>query len=184
MSETSNQSARPVTSPEANRCATTMEPPRQSANKLISAYVKAWAEMDVVRRDAENPHFGSNYATLEATMRVVKPVFARHGLALMQIPSEIDAAGNLVITGVLAHESGESITFRTMVPVGRDLTPQKMGSATTYGLRYQLQAVAGVAPADDDGEAASALPKPAAKPQAAKPAGASRPRPPFQGQKP
>jgi hypothetical protein len=148
-------------SPPSPAPVTAAEVQTRPPNKLIAAYVRAWSEMATVRRDAENQHFGSDYATLEATIKVVKPVFEKHGLALMQIPSEIDAAGNLVITGVLMHESGESLTFRTLVPVGRDMTAQKMGSATTYGRRYQLQAVAGIAPADDDGEAASApLPKP------------------------
>ena len=46
---------------------------------------------------------------------------------------------------------------------------QAMGSCITYGRRYALAAIAGVAPEDDDGEAAS---RPsAAKPATVKPAG-------------
>ncbi len=123
---------------------------------LAPAYVKAWAEIGaVVKKDANNPHYGNDYASLESVVKLAKPVFAKHDLALLQTPGEIDGNGNLTMMGLLMHSSGESISFKTIVPLGGKLTAQAMGSATAYGRRYQWYAVAGVAQSDDDGEAAS-----------------------------
>jgi hypothetical protein len=53
----------------------------------------------------------------------------------------------------LVHSSGQWMQDRvsTMLPTG---DPQAVGSAVTYLRRYALQSVAGIAPEDDDGEAA------------------------------
>ena len=63
------------------------------------------------------------------------------------------------------HESGEWISGRLRVTPVKD-DPQGLGSAITYGRRYGLAAIVGVAPEDDDGNAASQpAPKSATKPQ-------------------
>lgn len=122
---------------------------------LAAAYVKAWGEVGTgVKKDANNPHFNNDYATLEAVLEAGKQIFANNGLALLQAPGLI-TDGNIEVTGMLIHKSGEFVTFRTMVPLGGKLTAQAGGSATTYGRRYQALAVFGLAPTDDDGEAAS-----------------------------
>jgi hypothetical protein len=41
----------------------------------------------------------------------------------------------------------------------RDASPQAVGSAITYGRRYGLASMVGVAPDDDDGEAAQPSPR-------------------------
>lgn len=131
--------------------------------KLLAAHGAAWHELSTVTKDASNPHLKVKYATLAATLEVVRPVFARHGLSLMQIPGEI-INGNLRILGVLIHAaSGESFTFSTDVPLGESPTPQKMGSATTYGCRYQLRAICGLTAADDDDDGERFEKRPAPK---------------------
>jgi hypothetical protein len=52
------------------------------------------------------------------------------------------------------HSSGEWVKSDTLTVQAKDAGPQAAGSCTTYLRRYQLAAMAGVAPADDDGEAA------------------------------
>lgn len=132
---------------------------------LAAAYVKAWGEIGTgVVKDRENPHFGSEYATLHATLEAGKAVFAANGLALIQSPGAI-VDGNVEISGVLMHSSGELLPLRTVVPLGGKLTAQSVGSAITYGRRYQALAVFGLAPVDDDGNEASA---PAPAPRRAK----------------
>lgn len=137
--------------------------------ELAAAYVAAWGELPVgVQKDAENPHFGNEYATLEAHLKLIKPVFARHGLAIMQTPGTI-TDGNMALTTILLHKSGQSIAVTSQVPLGGKLTAQSMGSGATYGSRYVLRGIGGLAATDDDGEAASAAPEPArAKTKAAK----------------
>lgn len=63
------------------------------------------------------------------------------------------------IETTLLHTSGEFMCDVLWVPCGKN-DAQGLGSAITYGRRYALMAVAGVAPVDDDGNAAVASHKP------------------------
>lgn len=128
---------------------------------LAAAYVKASGELQNVLKDRTNPHFGSDYATLGALIDTVKPVFAKHDLALLQAPGEIEGE-KINLHGLLMHGSGETVSFKMQIPLGQKVNPQTAGSAITYARRYQLAAVAGVTQVDDDGEQASAPPAKAA----------------------
>lgn len=142
--------------------------------KLAKAYVAAWRDVGVgVLKDATNPHLGNEYATLEAHLNQIKPIFARHGLAILQSPGPV-VDGKLTIETMLIHESGQHVMITTHVPLVADkhgnVTAQIMGSATTYGCRYVLRGLGGLAATDDDGNVAStapAAPKRAAKVEAA-----------------
>lgn len=60
----------------------------------------------------------------------------------------------LVVSTIIMHTSGEWISGElAMNPVKAD--PQGIGSAVTYARRYGLSAFVGIAPEDDDGNAAS-----------------------------
>lgn len=120
---------------------------------LAKAFVAAYAEIDNVTKNAANPHFGSNYADLGAVLDTIRPIFAKHRLALLQAPGKMDG-DKLSLIGLLIHESGQSISFEMQVPMGK-ATAQAAGSAITYMRRYQASAVAGIAQVDDDGNAAS-----------------------------
>lgn len=135
------------------------ERPTGHADKLAAAYVKAWGAVRHVVKDANNPHFGSDYATLEATMNAIRGPFADNGLALMQAPGSMNEAGDRIrVKWWLFHESGQLIADVTELPIGNKSTAQAAGSAITYARRYQAMALAGIAPKDDDGNEASAPP--------------------------
>ena len=70
---------------------------------------------------------------------------------MVQLPGK-DEAGYYVET-VLTLASGEFIASKLHIVPTKD-DPQGLGSAITYARRYGLAAVAGIAPDDDDGEAA------------------------------
>ena len=133
--------------------------------KLAAAYCAAWAELDVVVKNTANPHTKSDYADLAAVLRTIKPVFSRHGLALFQAPGRLNAEGDRVsLPGVLFHTSGQLMQVETEMPcrpparkgeAAAAATASSVGSAITYGRRYQAQAVGGIAPVDDDGNEAS-----------------------------
>jgi hypothetical protein len=128
---------------------------------LHAAFVKAYAEVQNVAKNANNPHFGSDYATLDAVIDTVKPVFAKHGLAVYQAPGRISLVGDALVVSVvssLMHESGEAISIETQVPLGGKATAQAAGGAITYARRYALAAIAGIAQVDDDGNSASSGP--------------------------
>jgi hypothetical protein len=121
--------------------------------ELAKAMCKAQAALAPVLKDKTNPAFRSKYADLGAVLEAILPAFNANGLSLIQAPSN---DGTLVgVTTFVMHESGEWFeTTLRMRPVKPD--PQGVGSAITYARRYAALAVAGAAPEDDDGNAASA----------------------------
>ena len=131
---------------------------------LFQALAAAQAEMGPALKDSVNPAFKSRYADLASVMAACIPALSAHGIAVLQPPCEID--GQRYVKTILAHESGE--TSECLVPLivsKNDM--QGYGSAVTYARRYGLMAMAGIAPDDDDGNAAvTAAPKAEAKPTA------------------
>jgi hypothetical protein len=75
------------------------------------------------------------------------------GIALIQRTSE-DSTGVTVET-VFVHESGEMMECGKLHVPATKQDAQGYGSALTYARRYSLMAAAGIAPEDDDGNAAS-----------------------------
>lgn len=120
---------------------------------LFSALAAAQAEMGPALKDATNPHFRSKYADLASVQAACLPALNAHGIAVMQPPVEID--GQRYVKTVLAHESGEREECLVPLIVAKN-DMQGYGSAVTYARRYGLMAMAGVAPDDDDGNAAVA----------------------------
>ena len=120
--------------------------------ELTKALVKAQKAVKGAAKSSLNPHFKSKYADLSEVMDACLPALNANGLAVLQ---PVKADGPLVtITTMLVHESGEWIAEDLAMKAVQD-TPQGVGSAITYGRRYGLSALVGVAPEDDDGNAAS-----------------------------
>jgi len=125
-----------------------------TANTLAQALLAAQKDMPAVDRDGTNPHFGSRFTTLDNLISKVRPVLNKHGLSLMQMPSQ-DERGNPVLITRLLHEGGESIEA-TMPLLTTKSDPQALGSALTYAKRYALAAALAIADQeDDDGNAGS-----------------------------
>lgn len=93
------------------------------------------------------------YATLADVHQVVLPLLAAAGLSWTCLPYVTGDRRELV--GLLTHAaSGEQVDTAWELP--RTSDPQAVGSAITYGRRYLLTAVVGVALDDDDDGAAAA----------------------------
>jgi len=118
---------------------------------LAAALSKAQATMTSAKKDSTNPHFKSRYADLASIWDACRESLTKNGLAVVQLPGK-DETGYYVET-VLTHASGEFIAEKLHIVPTKD-DPQGLGSAITYARRYGLAAVAGIAPDDDDGEAA------------------------------
>ena len=125
-----------------------------STRKHISAaLVKAQKAFGPALKTSQNPHFKSRYADLSACVEAVVEALNDNGIALTQRtePSE----RGVVVETVLIHESGEELSFgKLFVPCNKN-DAQGYGSAITYARRYHLQTALGIAPEDDDGNAAS-----------------------------
>lgn len=127
----------------------------ESLANIAKALIRAQSSMDEVFKDSTNPHFRSKYAALPACLNAVKPALLANGIALVQAPTSSLDASVVYVTTMFLHESGEWMRCRLgLQPQKED--PQGAGSAITYGRRYTLLAMCGVAPEDDDdGNAAS-----------------------------
>lgn len=123
--------------------------------KLIaSALVKAQKEFGPALKSSTNPHFKSKYADLAACVEAVIDGLNNNGIALIQGMHE--CADGVIVETVFVHESGEQFSAGKLhVPAAKQ-DPQGYGSALTYARRYSLMAACGIAPEDDDGNAAKA----------------------------
>jgi NAD-specific glutamate dehydrogenase len=115
------------------------------------ALAKAQGDIESAQKDSANPFFKSKYADLASVWDACRAPLAKNGLAVIQFPR---ADGNVVTVETrLVHSSGQWIEGE-LTAVAKDDGPQSIGSIVTYLRRYSLQSIVGVAPEDDDGNAA------------------------------
>lgn len=134
---------------------------------VYMALAAAQMEMDPVRKGAINPAFkgegkpkGTAYADLADVVDAVRGPLNRHGMAFFHQIIE----GNIMRTSLVHGESESRIDCDVPLLVDRQ-NMQGMKSATTYAKRIGLESVTGVAPEDDDGNAAAAAPAPKQEPR-------------------
>lgn len=120
---------------------------------LAAALAKAQGEMENAAKDKVNPHFRAKYADLGNIWDAIRAPLAKNGLSVVQLPFN-DETGNVRLTTLLMHASGEWIETTFYLPPTKQ-DAQGVGSALTYMKRYALTGM-GVAPEDDDGNAATA----------------------------
>ena len=131
----------------------------ENIDQLATALASAQSEMKNAKLNKINPHFKSKYADLAEIRDTVTPALSKHGIAVVNGTDATD--GGLHVVTRLIHKSGQWIESR--FPIAYD-KPQTMGSAITYGKRYNLAAVANIA-ADEDDDANAANDKPVEKPK-------------------
>jgi hypothetical protein len=121
-------------------------------SELIKALATALPEVEGATKDKANPHFRAKYADLGNVIEAIRPV-RKHGLWFRQAP--VEHAGGACIETFYVHSSGEQMSAGVcFVPASKN-DAQGFGSALTYCRRYGLLAAFGIAPEDDDGNAAS-----------------------------
>jgi hypothetical protein len=119
---------------------------------LFAALALAQSEVENATKGSVNPHFKSRYADLAEVLNTVRPVFAKHGIAIIQSTGFSD--GLVSVTTALVHKEGGYVTsVASCTPAKVDA--QGVGAATTYLRRYSLAAATGVAQEDDDGQSAA-----------------------------
>jgi hypothetical protein len=97
------------------------------------------------------------YAGLDDLLQAVRPVCARHGLAISQVVRRADDGRQELVTQ-LRHASGEVLesTWELAWKGG----PQDKGAELTYARRYTLEGLVGVAATDDDDAESVSHPEP------------------------
>ncbi|HEY6020454.1 MAG TPA: ERF family protein [Candidatus Paceibacterota bacterium] len=125
----------------------------ESIKELATAMSKAQAKIEGALRDSANPFFKSKYADLSSVVDAIKSPLGVNGLSYTQVMH--DAENAVAVETIIMHSSGEWISCgKLSVPVVK-ADAQGYGSALTYARRYSLSAAFGVAPEDDDGNAAA-----------------------------
>jgi hypothetical protein len=124
----------------------------ESINEIATALSKAQAVIAGAVKDKTNPHFKNDYADLSSVWDACRKPLTDHGLSVVQTAATDE--GKVGVTTILMHASGQWIQDTLLMRPTKD-DPQGVGSCITYARRYALAAMVGVAPADDDGNAAS-----------------------------
>lgn len=119
----------------------------EQLGELFAALAKAQGAMEHAAKDRTNPHFKSRYATLSSCLEACRKPLSDNGLAVTQPVTLKD--GWVVVHTLLGHASGQWLSNSLAMPVTKQ-DAQGVGSAITYGRRYGLCALVGVAPDDDD----------------------------------
>ena len=128
----------------------------ESIVNLAQALAKAQGAMSSAKKSAANPFFKSKYADLASVWDACREPLSMNGLSIIQnVENTLGAEPTVSVETILLHESGEWSSNVFVVPIVGAVTPQSIGSATTYARRYPLAATVGLSQADDDGNSAS-----------------------------
>ena len=126
----------------------------ESIENIAKAFVAFQGEVQNPKKTSTNPFFKSKYAPLEEILNTIKPTLAKHKLAVMQPATK--ANGEVKVSTVILHESGEWIKSAPLMLKTEKDTPQGAGSAITYARRYTLSSMLGIeSEGDDDANLAS-----------------------------
>jgi hypothetical protein len=125
-------------------------------DQIMPAWASCLRRVTTITKDqvADTGKYTYGYASLGAVLNAIKTTIADEGLVLSQ---NVTTEENLVyVSTTLYHvESAQWITWMPLgLKAGSD--PQATGSAITYGRRYALLTLFGIATEDDDGHAATA----------------------------
>ena len=122
------------------------------------ALCAAQAGMGKVTKGSTNPAFKSKYANLADVVSIVIPALSEQGIAMYHTMIR-DELGMIMQTVLFHGMSETSINCDVPLIINKN-DMQGMKSATTYAKRIGLESLTGIAPEDDDGNAAAkAAPK-------------------------
>ena len=90
------------------------------------------------------------YASLASGLEIVRKSLGQHEIATVQTTAIDQDSGQIRLTTLLAHASGEWISSDWPVcAISEIATPHRMGAALTYARRYALFTLVGIAGEDD-----------------------------------
>lgn len=128
---------------------------KQAFNEAMN---QAEQEMPTVIKDRQNSHTRSTYATLDAVLSTIKPVYSRHGFSMSFNESECSVPDSIKVSATVRHVGGHSEEFSAIVPldnagvkgVANKTGIQSKGSSLTYCRRYLTLMIWSIALADED----------------------------------
>ncbi len=136
-----------------------MQRSSESIGAIAAALAKAQAELTNPEKSltatirSPFPNGGERtfrYASLANGLEIVRKSLGQHEIATMQTTAIDQASGQVRLTTLLAHASGEWVSSDWPVcAVSEMAAPHRMGAALTYARRYALFALVGIAGEDD-----------------------------------
>lgn len=122
-------------------------------HSFYAKLIKAQGEMPAALKNRVNPFAKAKYADLQAVLEAIKPTLVKNGLGFNQMTKTHIENGNLFadIETIVFDESNELSSGVLSIPVGSGNQAQAIGSAISYGRRYQALAFFGISSDDDDG---------------------------------
>ncbi len=144
----------------------------ESIKNIAAALCEVQSEIRGYKEDSNNPFYDSKYGDLTSVWAAIRKPLAANGLSIVQtiehcepmqaLPEMKNKKGEVLpppgdpvtIETILMHKSGEWISGKLEIRADRP-GPQAIGIAITYGRRYSLAAIVGIAPEDDDAEGAT-----------------------------
>ena len=121
----------------------------ESIIELGKALAKFHSLVGKIKKDAKNPFFKSNYASLSHILEEISQPLQDSGLVITQFPN---ASG---MTTILIHaETGQYLQATYEMPVAKANDPQALGSAISYTRRYAVSSILSLNIDDDDAEGA------------------------------
>jgi cell fate (sporulation/competence/biofilm development) regulator YlbF (YheA/YmcA/DUF963 family) len=122
--------------------------------KYFAAFAELQTDLPVVARKGTG-HGTVRFARFEDIMEAIRPKLTQHGFSVSFRTEQPD--GKLSVTCILAHEDGHSESTTMTLPhdtSGGKNAVQAWGSSASYGKRYTLITLLGIATdEDDDGRA-------------------------------
>lgn len=120
---------------------------------IYMALAAAQSDMTGVKKGSVNPAFKSKYADLADVVAAVSPALNAQGIAFFHVATSVE--GERVMRTVLAHGASDTMIQCDVPLIVSKSDMQGYKSATTYAKRIGLESLSGVAPEDDDGNAAA-----------------------------
>lgn len=131
-----------------------------SFSNIAKALLQVQSKVSGVTRDgkADAGRRVYRYATLEAVIEAIRPACIEAGIVLLQSPELDSASGTVTVETRLVHAASAEWVSVVSACAAATGDAQAVGSAQTYMRRYGLMSLLGLAPEDDDGQAARGAP--------------------------
>jgi hypothetical protein len=118
--------------------------PAQTA-ELIKALIEAQAEFPPIPRT--KTAYNYKYAPLDKIHEIIRPILAKHGLAVVHPIVRVD--GKQTITTTILHAGGGRMSCDGLTVLD-NIKMQEQGGQITYGSRYGYCSMLGISSEDDD----------------------------------
>lgn len=130
----------------------------EEIDEFAKAFSKFQSVVESPKKSNENPAFkrsgkAMKYADLDTIIKTVTPKLTECGLSQFQFTSSDVESKTVSVTTIIMHASGQYVRSEPLVLPAENFgkfNAQTVGSAITYGRRYSLSAVLGIASEEDD----------------------------------